>query len=367
MWRLPEVDGRVLSRAISFKSASLWDEATQCSIVAHEPVDDRVEFVAALAARWARLRRKPAAEKRVAVVLANYPNRDGRLANGVGLDTPAGTIEVLCAMRDAGYRVADLPVDGDALIAHLRRGPTNAVDDVREIREQISLSDYKAFLAKLPESIQDGVRGRWGAPEDDPFFRDGAFALPLARFGETFVGIQPARGYNIDPKESYHSPDLVPPHGYIAFYAYLRTVCDIDAIVHMGKHGNLEWLPGKALALSETCWPEAVLGPLPHVYPFIVNDPGEGTQAKRRTSAVIIDHLTPPLTRAESYGPLKDLEALVDEYYEAAGGDPRRLKVLKARILDFVRDIGLDAGLPASARVTAARRRSPSSTPICAT
>jgi cobaltochelatase CobN len=164
------------------------------------------------------------------------------------------------------------------------------------------------------------VTERWGAPEGDPFFRDGVFALPLARFGETLVGIQPARGYNIDPKESYHSPDLVPPHGYLAFYAYLREVYGADAVVHMGKHGNLEWLPGKALALSETCWPEAVLGPLPHVYPFIVNDPGEGTQAKRRTSAVIIDHLTPPLTRAESYGPLKDLEALVDEYYEAAGG-----------------------------------------------
>ncbi|WP_421858313.1 cobaltochelatase subunit CobN [Oricola sp.] len=346
---LPEVDGRVLSRAISFKSASVWDEATECNIVTHEPVDDRVEFVAALAGRWARLRRKPAAEKRVALVLANYPNRDGRLANGVGLDTPAGTVEVLRALRAEGIETGELPPDGDALIEHLKRGPTNAADDAREIRERISLSDYRVFFAQLPKSIQDDVRGRWGRPEDDPFFRDGVFALPLARFGETFVGIQPARGYNIDPKESYHSPDLVPPHGYIAFYAYLRTVCDIDAIVHMGKHGNLEWLPGKALALSETCWPEAVLGPMPHVYPFIVNDPGEGTQAKRRTSAVIIDHLTPPLTRAESYGPLKDLEALVDEYYEAAGGDPRRLKVLKRQILNLVRDIGLDhdAGIAA--------------------
>ena len=155
------------------------------------------------------------------------------------------------------------------------------------------------------------------------------FALPLARFGETLLGIQPARGYNIDPKETYHSPDLVPPHGYLAFYAYLREVYGAHAIVHVGKHGNLEWLPGKSLALSENCYPEAVLGPVPHIYPFIVNDPGEGTQAKRRSSAVIIDHLTPPLTRAESYGPLKDLEALVDEYYEASGVDPRRLVRLK--------------------------------------
>jgi cobaltochelatase CobN len=339
---LPEVDGRVLSRAVSFKSASAWDAATECNIVTHEPAADRVEFVAELAARWVRLRRKQASKKRVALVLANYPNRDGRLANGVGLDTPAGTIEALRAMADSGFPAVDFPADGDALIDHLKKGPTNAVSDARDIRETISLNQYRDFLAKLPKAIQAQVTERWGAPEGDPFFRDGVFALPLARFGETLVGIQPARGYNIDPKESYHSPDLVPPHGYLAFYAYLREVYGADAVVHMGKHGNLEWLPGKALALSETCWPEAVLGPLPHVYPFIVNDPGEGTQAKRRTSAVIIDHLTPPLTRAESYGPLKDLEALVDEYYEAAGGDPRRLKVLKVRILDLVRDIGLD-------------------------
>ena len=339
---LPEVDGRVLSRAVSFKSASAWDAATECNIVTHEPVADRVAFVAELAARWVRLRRKPAGEKRVALVLANYPNRDGRLANGVGLDTPAGTIEVLKAMAEAGFPVGETPADGDALIEHLKKGSTNAVSEARVIRETISLSEYKDFFAALPKAIQTQATGRWGEPERDPFFRDGAFALPLARFGETLVGIQPARGYNIDPKETYHSPDLVPPHGYLAFYAYLREVYGADAIVHMGKHGNLEWLPGKALALSETCWPEAMFGALPHVYPFIVNDPGEGTQAKRRTSAVIINHLTPPLTRAESYGPLKDLEALVDEYYEAAGGDPRRLKILKVRILDLVRDIGLD-------------------------
>jgi len=339
---LPEVDGRVLSRAVSFKSASAWDVATECNIVTHEPVAGRVAFVAELAARWVRLWRKPAGKKRVAIVLANYPNRDGRLANGVGLDTPAGTVEVLKAMAGAGFPVEDIPADGDALIDHLKKGPTNAVSEAREIRETISLNQYRDFFATLPNVIQAQATERWGEPERDPFFRDGVFALPLARFGETLVGIQPARGYNIDPKESYHSPDLVPPHGYIAFYAYLREVYGADAMVHMGKHGNLEWLPGKALALSETCWPEAVFGPLPHVYPFIVNDPGEGTQAKRRTSAVIIDHLTPPLTRAESYGPLKDLEALVDEYYEAAGGDPRRLKVLKVRILDLVRDIGLD-------------------------
>ncbi|MDX0564945.1 cobaltochelatase subunit CobN [Sinorhizobium medicae] len=339
---LPEVDGRVLSRAVSFKAASIYDPLVEANIVGHEPLADRVRFAARLASNWARLRRTQPQRRRVAIVMANYPNRDGRLGNGVGLDTPAGTIEVLRAMATEGYAVGDVPEDGDALMRFLMAGPTSAASRDREIRETISLSQYRDFLGTLPKKIHQEMTARWGAPEGDPFFLDGVFALPLARFGEVLVGIQPARGYNIDPKETYHAPDLVPPHGYLAFYAYLRAVFGAHAIVHMGKHGNLEWLPGKALALSQDCYPEAIFGPTPHLYPFIVNDPGEGTQAKRRTSAVIIDHLTPPLTRAESYGPLKDLEALVDEYYEAAGGDPRRLRLLSRQILDLVRDIGLD-------------------------
>lgn len=339
---LPEVDGRVLSRAVSFKAAARYDERVETNIVSLDPVEDRIRFVAKLAAGWARLRRAKPAERRIALVMANYPNRDGRLGNGVGLDTPAGTMEVLRAMAADGYAVTDLPADGDALIAHLMAGPTNAASDGREIRETLSLNQYKAFFASLPMSIQGEMVARWGAPEGDPFIIGDRFALPLASFGETLVGIQPARGYNIDPKDTYHSPDLVPPHGYLAFYAFLRLHYGAHAIVHMGKHGNLEWLPGKALALSESCYPEVVFGAVPHLYPFIVNDPGEGTQAKRRSAAVIIDHLTPPLTRAETYGPLKDLEALVDEYYEASGGDPRRIKLLTKQILDLVRDIGLD-------------------------
>ncbi|MCO6185787.1 cobaltochelatase subunit CobN [Rhizobium sp. L1K21] len=356
---LPETDGRVMTRAVSFKSAAVYDEQVEANIVALQPEKDRIAHVAELAARWAWLRAKAVGERNVALVLANYPNRDGRLGNGVGLDTPAGTVEVLKAMKAAGYSVGEIPADGDALMDWLMAGPTNAGNDGREIRETLSLSHYKDFFARLPKRIQDEVTGKWGSPEDDPYFRDGAFALPLSTIGEVAIGIQPARGYNIDPKETYHSPDLVPPHGYFAFYAWLREQFNADAIVHMGKHGNLEWLPGKALALSQACYPEAVFGAVPQLYPFIVNDPGEGTQAKRRTSAVIIDHLTPPLTRAESYGPLKDLEALVDEYYQAAGGDPRRLKLLSKKILELVADIGLDhdAGIEKSDNEDAALQK----------
>ncbi|HNB26882.1 MAG TPA: cobaltochelatase subunit CobN [Alphaproteobacteria bacterium] len=341
---LPEVDGRIMTRAISFKAASRYDAATQCNIVEPLPEADRVAFVADLAANWVSLRRKPVAERQVAVVLANYPNRDGRIGNGVGLDTPAGVVTALRAMHEAGYAVSDVPVDGDALIARLLDGPTNALESrQRAAATTLPLSAYRAFFLTLPPTVQREVADRWGAPEDDPHFAAGAFRLPLIRLGQVLVGVQPARGYNIDPVQSYHDPDLVPPHSYFAFYAFLRRQAKIDAIVHFGKHGNLEWLPGKALALSAACYPEALLGPLPHLYPFIVNDPGEGTQAKRRAGAVIIDHLTPPLARAESYGPLRDLELLVDEYYEAAQLDPRRCRTLRDRILDLARGSGMAA------------------------
>ena len=211
------------------------------------------------------------------------------------------------------------------------------------------LPNTKRSSQAFPTTRKNSVATRWGPPETDPFFDSaaGGFAIPAFRCGNVVVGLQPARGYNIDPLRSYHDPALVPPHGYFAFYAWLKLNFGAQAIVHLGKHGTLEWLPGKALALSQSCFPEAVLGAVPHLYPFIVNDPGEGTQAKRRAQAVIIDHLTPPLTRAESYGPLRDLEQLVDEYYEASSVDPRRLKVLTRAILDLAESAGIamDCGI----------------------
>ena len=341
---LPEVDGRIITRAISFKSEARYDEAAEISLRAHAPVANRVAFVADLAAAWCRLSQTPAGERRVALVLANYPNRDGRLGNGVGLDTPASAQGLLEAMAAAGYRVEDMPEDGRALIERLAQGPTNALAGraAKTGGIRYPLADYRKFFDDLPESVRDAVAARWGEPDADPFVDGDGFLLPAHRLGNVALCLQPARGYNIDPASTYHDPDLVPPHGYLAFYAWLRHGFACHAVVDMGKHGNLEWLPGKALALSEACFPEVAFGPLPHLYPFIVNDPGEGTQAKRRAQAVIVDHLTPPLTRAESYGPLADLESLVDEYYEAAGVDPRRLALLRDDILDLSRQLGLD-------------------------
>ena len=347
---LPEVDGRLLTRAISFKGLAERDLDCQCDLVSYQPVADRIAFVAQLARSWSWLKTKPDWSKRVAIVMANYPNRDGRIGNGVGLDTPAGVVQALHAMQNEGFEVEDIPASSNALVERIQAGPTNAHHrpNIEAARHTLSLAAYQDFFATLPESVQRRVHAQWGEPQADPFMRaDGCFAIPIVMCGEIAVGLQPARGYNIDPQKTYHDPDLVPPHGYIAFYAWLRDEFDVDAIVHFGKHGNLEWLPGRAVALGADDFPEAILGPIPHLYPFIVNDPGEGTQAKRRASAVIIDHLTPPLTRAESYGPLRDLEQLVDEYFEASGVDARRSKVLKRDILELCHVTGLaqDAGL----------------------
>ena len=208
---------------------------------------------------------------------------------------------------------------------------------------------YEKYFKTLPLTVQDSINAQWGNYKDDPFYvdRENGFALPIFPQGKSFIGLQPARGYNIDPTKTYHDADLVPPHGYLAFYMYLKDYQDVDAFIHMGKHGNMEWLPGKSTALSNACYPEAVFGYKPHFYPFIVNDPGEGTQAKRRSHAVIIDHMTPPLTRAETYGEMKDLERLIDEYFNASSLDPRRLKILKQDILDTAFRTGLaeDLGL----------------------
>jgi cobaltochelatase CobN len=407
---LPEVDGRIITRAISFKAVQTQNSALQTDVLVYEPVVDRVEFVAELALNWAKLRQKSVVDRKVALILANYPTRDGRLANGVGLDTPQSCVEILHALKAAGYQVGDIPADSGELIKLLTAGVTNDPegDGWRKARQSLSGDEYRAHFETLPILVQQGIVERWGTvdglPPQPPFPRgaldsssphsglgypQGAplqtlapaqipllggvpvgggglhtthptnYPIPGIQFGNVFVGIQPARGYDKDPNLNYHAPDLVPPHQYVAFYHWLKANFGADAIVHVGKHGNLEWLPGKSVALSENCYPEAVFGAMPHLYPFIVNDPGEGSQAKRRAQAVILDHLTPPMTRAELYGSLNQLEGLIDEYYEAQTLDPSRLAPIRDRLIALIHQEHLHETLgikiPSSAQADASR------------
>ncbi|MGJ7582992.1 cobaltochelatase subunit CobN, partial [Variovorax sp. RHLX14] len=342
---LPEMDGRIITRAVSFKGLSHRCELTQTEVVNYQPEPDRIAFVAELARRWCRLRSLRAGEKRIALILANYPGSEGRIGSGVGLDTPASVMAILRAMAAEGYALGEpgtMPTDGDALMRKLQEGIANDPTQwtARPAWQSYGLAEYRACLAKLPDGMAAAIDARWGPPEQDPMVRNNRFMIAGLRLGRVFVGIQPARALGTlgaADYASYHDAELVPPHSYLAFYFWLREAFAIDAVVHVGKHGNLEWLPGKSIALSQSCWPDAILGPLPNVYPFIVNDPGEGAQAKRRTQAVIVDHLMPPLTRAENHGPMQDLERQVDEYYDALLVDARRAKVLRAQILAAVR------------------------------
>ena len=345
---LPEVDGRIITRAVSFKTVQSQNALLQTDVVVYKPEQSRIEFVAELASNWVKLRQTPIADRKIALILANYPNRDGRLANGVGLDTPASCLEILKALQNAGYTVSELPESSDELMKMLTAGVTNDPEslDLRSVHQFLSLEDYMTHFQTLPNAVQTGIQTRWGDPLETEMF-------PIAgiQFGNVFVGIQPARGYDRDPTLNYHAPDLEPTHSYVAFYHWVSAHLGTNAVVHVGKHGNLEWLPGKSVALSENCYPEAVFGAMPHFYPFIVNDPGEGSQAKRRSQAVILDHLTPPMTRAELYGSLHQLEGLIDEYYEAQTLDPVRVSLIRDRLLQLIhtenlhKDLGIETEL----------------------
>ncbi len=320
---LPELDGRLLTRAISFKSETAADPRLEFAGMHHEPAADRIDYVAQLAAAWARLRAKPRAERRLALVLSDYPARGGRTGYAVGLDTAASAAEILNLLAAEGYDTG--------------RSDWQASDIERLLvgdAEHIEIPKTGSLSPDLRRQLVD----TWGEPA-------GSFRLPVLRCGNVLVLLQPDRGAIGDRKSGYHDTGCPPSHAYVAAYAWLRD--QIDALVHLGTHGTLEWLPGKALALSDECWPEVVLGPLPVIYPFIVNNPGEAVQAKRRLGAVTIGHLTPPLSAAGLHGPLGELEGIIEEYAAADGLDRRRLAYLEEEIVEraWTNGLAADCGL----------------------
>jgi cobaltochelatase CobN len=353
---LPEFDGRVIAPAFAFKEAVDDGGDLGAPVIASRTVPDRTARVAGLAVRHGRLRRIPAAERRVALVLSAYPTKRSRLGNAVGLDTPASAIALLHALRDAGYRVDRVPASGDALMSELAAGltyeePQLSPAQLGRAAGRLDAGRYSSWFGGLPAEARGLVEGVWGpAPGEVYLTPDGGeLVFPGLDLGGVLLTIQPPRGFGDDPIGTYHAPDMPPPHHYLAFYRWLEEGWGADAVVHAGKHGTLEWLPGKANALGAGCFPDAALGDLPFVYPFVVNDPGEGTQAKRRVHATIVDHLPPPLTRADTYGDLARLEQLLDAYAQAQAMDPAKLPALRAQVWEVVttadlhRDLGFEA------------------------
>ncbi|GLZ07761.1 cobaltochelatase subunit CobN [Actinomadura sp. NBRC 104412] len=338
---IPEFDGRLISVPFSFK------EHGPDGIPVYVADEERADRVAGIAVRHAALRHKPNAEKRVALVLSSYPTKHARVGNAVGLDTPVSAVRLLRRMAEAGYHLGDDhglwadPDDGDPLIHRLIAAGGHDVEwlteeQLRQAPVRVRLDDYREWFEALPEPLRAGVREHWGEPPGDLYVDGDEIVLASLRFGNVILMIQPPRGFGENPVAIYHDPALPPSHHYLAAYRWLDRGFGADAVVHLGKHGTLEWLPGKGLGLSDGCAPDAALGDLPLIYPFIVNDPGEGTQAKRRGHATVVDHLVPPMARAESYGDLARLEQLLDEYATVADLDPDKLPAVRAQIWTLV-------------------------------
>jgi cobaltochelatase CobN len=347
---IPELDGRIIAPVFAFNEVVDDGDDLGTSVRAYRTVPDRTARVAGIALRHARLASRPAGERRVAIVLSAYPTRRSRLGNAVGLDTPASALVLLDALAAAGYRVDRRPESGDALMAELADGLTyedeQLTDDQRKVAAgSLGADAYGSWFATLPAAARAELEAKWGPAPGRQRVHDGELVFSGIDLGHVMVAIQPPRGYGDDPVAVYHSPALPPTHHYLAFYRWLDEEWGADAVVHLGKHGTLEWLPGKAVGLSAGCWPDAALGDVPFFYPFVVNDPGEGTQAKRRSHAVVIDHLLPPMTRADTYDDMARLEQLFDEYAALQSLDPSKLPALRERIWELLRHASIDQDL----------------------
>ncbi|OBB60328.1 cobaltochelatase subunit CobN [Mycobacterium sp. 852013-51886_SCH5428379] len=359
---VPEFDGRIITVPFSFKEID--DEG----LISYVADPERCARVAGIALRHARLRRIRPEDKRVAVVFSAYPTKHARIGNAVGLDTPASAVALLTAMREAGYDIGDVPgieaQDGDALIhALIERGGQDPAwlteGQLTGNPIRLSARDYRAWFATLPEELTDAVTEHWGPPPGELFVDrgtdpDGEIVIAAMQSGNVVLIVQPPRGFGENPVAIYHDPDLPPSHHYLAAYHWMTGgfggCFQADAIVHLGKHGNLEWLPGKTLGMSAACGTDAALGDLPLIYPFLVNDPGEGTQAKRRAHATLVDHLIPPMARAETYGDIARLEQLLDEHANVSALDPGKLPAIRQQIWTLMRAAKMDHDLGLSER-----------------
>ncbi len=356
---IPEFDGRLVGAPFSFK------ETGADGVPAYVADPERAARVAGTAVAHARLRHLARADMRLALVLSSYPTKHSRVGNAVGLDTPASAVVLLRALREAGYDVgapsgdgAAWPEDGDELVHTLIAAGGHDVewlteDQLRAAVARVPLASYQRWFDALPADLRAAMLEHWGPPPGGLYVDGDEIVLAALQYGNVVLMIQPPRGFGENPIAIYHDPDLPPSHHYLAAYRWLASPqgeggFGADAVVHLGKHGTLEWLPGKGLGLSASCAPDAVLGDLPLFYPFIVNDPGEGTQAKRRAHATVVDHLVPPMARAETYDEMAQLEQLLDEHAQVQAMDPAKLPAIRAQIWELVEQAQLHHDLHVS-------------------
>jgi len=348
---MPEFDGMLITFPIAARERTDIDPLTGAKVIRFEPLPDRIDKMVQLSLNWAKLRHIPNSQKKVAIIFHNYPPRDDRIGAAFGLDSPVSVLNIMKDMKDAGYTIERLPDSGQALIEDVKSCLTNdrrwrSPDEMaKRAIDSVSEKDYLDWFGQLPAAVQDKMSSAWGTPPGDLFVHNKNLIIPGIINGNFFIGLQPPRGFLEDPAAIYHSPDHPIPHHYYAYYRWIRDVFHANMIMHIGKHGSLEWLPGKSVGLSDSCFPDIAISDLPNIYPYIINNPGEGTQAKRRSYCCIIDHLVPAMHNADAYDELAELEVMLRDYYQAALEDPEKLPTQKKMIWEKVSQARLDHDL----------------------
>ena len=324
---IPELDGAIEPIVLSGR-----DDATG---KAHT-LQDRVDAIAERAIRWSSLRIKPRKDKKLAITVFSFPPDKGNVGTAAYLDVFGSIHRVLEEMKAKGYDVQNLPRDAKTLMEAVINDP-EAMQGAPElsIAHRMSVEEYER-LTPYSERLEEN----WGKPPGN-LNSDGQNLLVYGRhFGNVFVGVQPTFGYEGDPMRLLYSRSASPHHGFAAYYTYLEKIWKADAVLHFGTHGSLEFMPGKQMGMSETCYPDSLIGALPNLYYYAANNPSEATIAKRRGYASTISYLTPPAENAGLYKGLKELGELVGSYQQLREGG-RGVQIVNT-IVETARQCNLD-------------------------
>ena len=305
---MPEVDGQLTSVPFSFNERDA--EGHEFTTFRK----DRIERIAGMAVGWARVRDIPVNERRVSILFNSGAMSDSGLGAAGGLDSFASVQKLLARMKDQGYTIDHVPESSEEIVNNLLSAVTTNLEWVAEneiperAADMMGAAAYGGWSDALGAVPRECMCRDWGDPPGDIMSLDGKFIIPGVRNGNIYLGMEPERGKHAKAKEMMHDPDISPPHSYLAYYRWVAQVFKTDLHVHVGTHGSAEWLPGKGNALSADCYPDIMMEDMPHLYIYVIDDPSEGIVAKRRKRSVLVDHLMPSLTRAETYGGLAELE-----------------------------------------------------------